>query len=219
MSDEISTQRDFWDRELGEFDAIYSHKKGLVGRWIDKTFRWDMYERYNYTLKHSEPIKDHRLLDVGCGTGRYSLEFARRGASKVLGIDVAPEMVRVCSERARAEGLEAATEFVEGDLLNYEPEGTYDVSIGIGLFDYVSEAIPLIKRMREFTTNRCIMTFPRAGTWRAAIRTTRLRIKGCPVYYYTAEGIEKALAEAGFPRHEKDIIGQLFCVTAYVDES
>ncbi len=46
-----------------------------------------------------------RLLDLGCGTGRLLIPFARRG-SWVLGVDLSEEMLRVAGERARAAGVE-----------------------------------------------------------------------------------------------------------------
>lgn len=45
-----------------------------------------------------------RLLDLGCGTGRLLLSFARRGYW-VLGVDLSEEMLRVAGAKARAEGV------------------------------------------------------------------------------------------------------------------
>src|SRR3954451_20284028 len=45
-----------------------------------------------------------RLLDLGCGTGRLLLPFARRGYW-VLGVDLSGEMLKVAAEKARAAGV------------------------------------------------------------------------------------------------------------------
>lgn len=45
-----------------------------------------------------------RVLDVGCGTGRYALKLARRGAS-VTALDQSPEMLTVARQAAQQEGL------------------------------------------------------------------------------------------------------------------
>jgi SAM-dependent methyltransferase len=45
-----------------------------------------------------------RLLDLGCGTGRLLLPFARRGYW-VLGVDLSEEMLKVASEKARTAGV------------------------------------------------------------------------------------------------------------------
>jgi SAM-dependent methyltransferase len=45
-----------------------------------------------------------RLLDLGCGTGRLLVPFARRGYW-VLGVDLSEEMLRVAGEKAAAAGV------------------------------------------------------------------------------------------------------------------
>lgn len=45
-----------------------------------------------------------RLLDLGCGTGRLLLAFARRGFW-VLGVDLSADMLRVAGEKAAAAGV------------------------------------------------------------------------------------------------------------------
>jgi SAM-dependent methyltransferase len=53
-------------------------------------------------------------LDLGCGTGRWSLELARRGWG-VTGIDVVPKAVEAARQRARDVGVENIR-FVQGDV-------------------------------------------------------------------------------------------------------
>lgn len=52
-------------------------------------------------------------LDLGCGTGRWSVELARRGW-RVVGVDVVPKAVRAARQRAQAAGVDVA--FFEGDV-------------------------------------------------------------------------------------------------------
>jgi len=54
-----------------------------------------------------------RALDLGCGTGIWSVELASRGW-QVTGIDIVPKAVRSARERAREAGVEVR--FVEGDI-------------------------------------------------------------------------------------------------------
>jgi SAM-dependent methyltransferase len=46
-----------------------------------------------------------RLIDLGCGTGRLLIPFARRGYW-VLGVDLSDEMLRVAGAKAAAAGVE-----------------------------------------------------------------------------------------------------------------
>ena len=215
MNQELARQKSFWNEEIGSFDSIYSHRKSRVGNLLDSVFRWDMYERFNYTLKQSEPIRGATFLDVGCGTGRYSLELARRGARRVVGLDIAERMVTVCAERASEEALHERASFIHTDLTNYQPDALFDVAIGIGLFDYVKDPLPVLAKMRQSVEGRAILSFPRRWTWRAPVRKARLALKGCDVYFYTAGEIEGLLKAAGFARYEIKRVGQLHCVTAY----
>ena len=216
MSQELAKQGDYWDREVAAFDSIYLHGKSRFDNWIDATFRWDMYARFDYTMAHAEPIAGRTFLDVGCGTGRYALEFARRGARHVVGIDIAEKMLEVCRQRAEAEGMSDRCSFVHSDLLAYQPATKFEVCIGIGLFDYIREPLPVLAKMREVMTDRAIVTLPRFWTWRAPVRKVRLALKGCGVYFYTKGQIDALLKQAGFKRYEMEQVGQLYCVTAFV---
>jgi SAM-dependent methyltransferase len=62
-------------------------------------------------------------LDLGCGTGRYSVELAQRGW-EVVGLDVVPRAVELA--RQRSHDAEVTVRFVEGDVTNLERAGVGD---------------------------------------------------------------------------------------------
>ena len=216
MRQDLAKQENYWDREVDDFDSIYARSKSRFSNWIDATFRWDMYARFDYTMENAEPIQGRSFLDVGCGTGRYALEFARRGARRVVGIDIAENMLAVCETRAREEHLDERCSFVHTDLTQYQPDAQFDVCSGIGLFDYIREPLPVMTKMRQVVTDRAIMCLPRFWTWRAPVRRARLALRGCDVYFYTKERIDGLLEQAGFKRYVLKQVGQLYCVTAFV---
>ncbi|HKI34350.1 MAG TPA: class I SAM-dependent methyltransferase [Gemmataceae bacterium] len=66
-----------------------------------------------------------RLIDLGCGTGRLLIPFARRGFW-ALGVDLSPEMLRVAGVKAEAERVvihRVQANVVELDGLR---DGTFD---------------------------------------------------------------------------------------------
>jgi SAM-dependent methyltransferase len=215
LSKEILAQRRFWNNEADSFQRIYTHKKSPLSNVLDKVFRKDMYQRFAFTIENCEPVANRNFLDVGCGNGLYSLELARRGAAKVVGIDIAEVMVELCKRSSVAENLDGRCTFIQTDLLAYDAESRFDVSFGIGLFDYIREPLPVLRKMRELSDDKVIMSFPRYWTWRAPIRKARLSIKGCDVVFYTAARIKKLLEAAGFSRHTLTKVGKLYCVVAY----
>ncbi len=56
---------------------------------------------------------DGRALDLGCGTGRWSIALARRGW-QVTGVDVVPKAIRAARRRADEAGVDA--DFLCGDV-------------------------------------------------------------------------------------------------------
>lgn len=216
MKNELEVQRNFWNSEADAFERIYSHEKSKLSTMLDQIFRKDMYERYVFTIKNCAPVEGRTFLDVGCGNGMYSIELGKKGASRVVGIDISPVMLGRCEESARKEGLEDRVKFLQTDLLEYQPESDFDVSYGIGLFDYISDSLPVLKKMREVTKDKAIMAFPRLMTWRAPVRKVRLTAKGCPVYFYTKSKINQLMKDAGFARWEITRVGKLHCVVAHV---
>jgi 2-polyprenyl-3-methyl-5-hydroxy-6-metoxy-1,4-benzoquinol methylase len=215
MNNELDVQRNYWNREADAFERIYSHEKSKLSTMLDQVFRKDMYERFEFTMKHCEPVKGRSFLDVGCGNGLYSIELGRKGAARVTGIDIAEVMVERCRQYAAREGLEKRCTFLKTDLLEYRPDTTFDVSFGIGLFDYISDPLPVLRKMREVTRDKVITAFPRFWTWRAPVRKVRLTMRGCPVYFYTKARLDQLMKDAGFARHEVTRVGKLHCVVSH----
>ena len=77
------------------------------------------------------------ILDVGCGTGRHSLELARRGY-RVTGIDLSDKMLEEAREIARTEELKV--EFIQADATEFNLDRIFDGCICIceGAFGLLS---------------------------------------------------------------------------------
>lgn len=75
--------------------------------------------------------KGMRVLDLGCGDGTTAIPAARLGA-KVLGVDIASNLVNAGTLRAVKEGLANVT-FEEGDAsdLRYQKDQSFDLVVSI----------------------------------------------------------------------------------------
>src|SRR5512136_100795 len=66
------------------------------------------------------------ILDVGCGTGRHSVELARRGYA-VTGLDLSSEMLAKAAEAAKAAGVDV--EWVRANATQFSFPGRFDAAI------------------------------------------------------------------------------------------
>jgi SAM-dependent methyltransferase len=69
-----------------------------------------------------------RLIDLGCGTGRLLIDFAKRGFP-VLGVDLSQDMLRVAAEKAARVG--ACVQLLKANLVELE-------ALADGSFDYAA---------------------------------------------------------------------------------
>ncbi|CAN5882924.1 class I SAM-dependent methyltransferase [soil metagenome] len=75
-------------------------------------------------------IEPGTLVDLGCGAGRLSIAFARRGF-QVVAVDLSRSMLRHVGEKARAEGLSVGR--VEANLCRLEGfrDGAFDYALSM----------------------------------------------------------------------------------------
>jgi len=70
--------------------------------------------------------KSIKILDIGCGTGRHSIELSKRGYH-VTGIDLSDSQLARAKEKADKQGLKI--DFLKYDARNLTFENEYDLSI------------------------------------------------------------------------------------------
>ncbi len=90
-------------------------------------------------------VRGRSVLDVACGTGFYSREFQRRGASDVLGVDISAEMIAAARDIERRDPLGVRHEV--GDVTELRPpERRFDVAVGVQCLNY-TEDVAAMERM------------------------------------------------------------------------
>ncbi len=68
------------------------------------------------------------ILDIGCGTGRHAVEFARRGYS-VTGVDISSGMLAIA--RKKAEDLRVSVELIECAAQDYTASRKFDAALSL----------------------------------------------------------------------------------------
>lgn len=96
-------------------------------------------------------LTDKRVLDVGCGVGRETVELARRGAH-VVAVDLSPTLVAAARRRVVDAGVEHRVEFKACAAEDLAAHGDrFDVVMGNGVlhhFDIPAFKSTLLKLLR-----------------------------------------------------------------------
>jgi 2-polyprenyl-3-methyl-5-hydroxy-6-metoxy-1,4-benzoquinol methylase len=77
-----------------------------------------------------------RVLDVGCGVGRWSRLCAMRGAN-LTGIDVSPTMVGIAAQRSYHAGIADRCRFLVQDLVDLALPDRFDLVLGVTVLQHI----------------------------------------------------------------------------------
>ena len=90
--------------------------------------------------------RTHSVLEVGCGTGNYTISVARRCA-RTVAVDPSPEMLRYARERLDGEGLFGVETRLGRLPAGLGPEGGFDGALAIGVLNYVRDIEGALKML------------------------------------------------------------------------
>jgi len=191
----------YFDQHAAQFDSIY-HGGRPLQRAFNRLARQAIYERFAITFEHSEPLAGRTVLDVGCGSGRYAVEFARRGAARVVGLDYAAGMLALAADYARDNGVADRCQFIQGDFTTRQLDERFDVAIAIGVFDYQDQPVEFMRRLKESCRGKVIASFPGRSLIRMPLRRFRYWLGNCPVFFYRESEVRHIGEQAGFQKVE-----------------
>jgi 2-polyprenyl-3-methyl-5-hydroxy-6-metoxy-1,4-benzoquinol methylase len=190
-----SVQR-YWDNNASSFDALYA-ADNRFGRAFNAVFRRALFERIRMAADEIRKVPQATVLDVGCGSGRTTIPLAHAGAAHAKGIDFAPHMIELAREAAKAAGLHERCTFVVGDFTTEDAGGPFDFVTALGVFDYVDEPVPFLRRMLELSRHGAIFSVPKPSLVRANLRKLRYGKHGVNVHFYTRSAIQSVCDRAG----------------------
>lgn len=189
--------------EIREFYNNYGMKE-----WerLDKS----IYNRINFIL-HMDFIKEHlypgaKILDAGCGAGRYSIEFAKLGCEVTL-FDISEEQLRIAKSKVEECQLENQMKgYIRGDIkdLSMFPDNTFDLVICYGaplsyVIDGRETAVSELTRVTKESGIVAVSVNNKWGILKMALGNSFPDFFNNNEYWF----IDKVIETGDLPKHEK----------------
>jgi len=198
MTNEVQDVKKFFHGYASDFDSIYGHTttRGSFDKLMDKLFRRSMLLRFNETLLETAKPSIHAILDVGCGSGVYCVEFLKQG-KEVVGLDIAEGMLEIAKQKTSDYRDSGKISFILSGYMEYEFQRKFDAAVLMGFFDYIKEPVELIKKLKKDVTKEIYMSFPKKGGFLTWQRKLRYNMRNCPLYFYSKKSLTNILDQAG----------------------
>jgi cyclopropane fatty-acyl-phospholipid synthase-like methyltransferase len=188
----------YFDKAAVAFDTFYDHKRSRLMQWVDKKFRSDIFIRYQMVFEVLNHMQDKTVLDIGCGSGPYVIEAARRGCRKVTGLDMAAGMLEISRQKVIAKKYSDKCLLILGTFPEDAPAEKYDYAIAMGVMDYIADPQSFLNILARCITEKAVLSFPSKHWFRTPFRRFRYWLKNCPLYFYDADQLNTLMRTAGF---------------------
>jgi SAM-dependent methyltransferase len=190
-TDSTGRVREHFRKKAFSFDHLYDEDHAL-----QRTLRPGLFNRREFALEVAREYDTPRVLDVGGGSARVGELFLEQGASRYVDVDLSDSMLDLARERL-ARFDDDKVSLIQGDFLETQIPGSFDVILALGYFDYISDAPAHVRRISEFLApgGSVVASFPRWTWTKGPIRKLRYEvINNCPIFDYTRDGLMELFA-------------------------
>jgi ubiquinone/menaquinone biosynthesis C-methylase UbiE len=146
-------------------------------------------------------INDREILDVGTGTGRAALLFARGGA-RVTAVDASEEMLAIARQRAAAQMVDVKFQVGDAHALDF-PERSFDAVVCLRLLMHAPKWRRCVAELCRVADRLVVVDYPSA-TSVALIESLARRVAHAagartePYRVFTQASIADAFDRCGF---------------------
>ncbi|MDF9745762.1 class I SAM-dependent methyltransferase [Natrinema salsiterrestre] len=111
------------------------------------------------------PIEDRKILEIACGTGRFTVMLADQGAD-VVGLDISAAMLQQGRRKARDADLAGTLDFLRGDAGRLPfPDDHFDTVVAMRFFHLADDPEAFLQEMRRVSRDQIVFdTFNRFST-------------------------------------------------------
>ncbi len=92
-------------------------------------------------------VSGKSVLDLGCGEGFYTRELKRRGAARVLGVDISATMIEMAKQQENEHAL--GIEYVCSDVKEMPDPGEFDLVVAAYLLHYSESVADLLTMCQQ----------------------------------------------------------------------
>lgn len=141
MEAAVENVRAYWD-------AYAAHLEAPGKAWGSKEFfsaiksQHDRVYAYANRILNLPTLRGRSVLELGCGMGLDTVEFARHGAT-VTALDLSPTCIDLARRHLAYHGLQAALEMGNAEELPY-PADSFDVVVARGLLMFTPDDSGLV---------------------------------------------------------------------------
>jgi len=215
----VEKVREYWDAR----PCNIRHSTAPVG----SREYFDQVEARKYKVEPHIPVfaefgrwTNRKVLEVGCGIGTDTINFARNGA-RVTAVDLSEKSLAIAKQRAEVFQLQDRIRFFHADverLADYLPPDGYDLVYSFGVIHHTPRPDRALDEMRKligpggtlklmvyhrwsWKVLWILLTYGRGQFWRLArlIADYSEAQTGCPVTYVYSRGeISRLLEKHGF---------------------
>lgn len=178
--------KEYWNRKIIDWEkSAYqgvSKELSLIEK-IATRFREPIKKRKEILLSIlKDLIKGKRVLELGCGSGGLCFELLGLGASKVIGIDITEESIKVAKQRCVSLGFQKKMDFFVADVRDDVNLPDADFVVGLGFIDYID--IDSLKKLLAKVKGRFIFSFlEKKVNLINFLHYIYLKSQGCPCFY------------------------------------
>lgn len=193
----------FFDGYAQDFHSIYGRQNvSTFGGWVDKITRQGMFRRFEETIHQCIEIDAKNLLDVGCGPGTHDTILAERLGINIRGIDVAPNMIEIAKKNAATRGVSDRCSYSVMDFMEFEAGVDYDVSLSLGVVEYIEDPTVFIQKMMSHTRKRVLFSLPVKWHILTPQRMVRYNLRKCPLKFYDLKDIARLMKQVGATKYQ-----------------
>jgi len=102
------------------------------------------------------PVDDQDVLEIACGTGRFTVMLAERGAD-IVGLDISAAMLQQGRQKARDAGVADHLEFMRGDAARLPfPDDHFDTVFAMRFFHLADTPAAFLSEMCRVAAERVV---------------------------------------------------------------